>query len=204
MRIEHPEYAEGKCVDTAHQAIVRVAKADGVPFSAVRCLAPSVRFAVEAFEASNFALFGAAARYDFGPAMVQLESQPIEKSKNLAPARISSLTTKFRNTRKSLSSGVTYEGTLLGVRSYRSSTPDLPRPDRPHRSHPALDESRPYTLEIVDPTRLSRFFVATSIASRTLVLFENGYTSVKSMPYDRARSVPVPPYSAAWGSLDAL
>ena len=140
------------CFDTAHQAIVRVAKADGVPFSAVRCLAPSVRFAVEAFEASNFALFGAAARYDFGPAMVQLKSQPIEKKQNLAPQRISSLTTKFRNPRKSLSSFVDYDGTLLEVRLI-DRPPDLPCPDRPRRSHPALDESRPYTREIVNPTR---------------------------------------------------
>jgi len=47
---------------------------------------------------------------------------------------------------------VDYEGTLLEVRLI-DRPPDLPCPDRPRRSHPDLDESRPYTREIVNPTR---------------------------------------------------
>ena len=44
------------------------------------------------------------------------------------------------------------EGTLLEFR-LKDRLPDLPCPDRPRRSHPSLDESRPYTREIVNPTR---------------------------------------------------
>jgi hypothetical protein len=50
---------------------------------------------------------------------------------------------------------------------------------------------------------LSRLFVAPSIASRTLVLFENGYAYVKSMPCDRARSVTVPPILSRLGVMTA-
>jgi hypothetical protein len=61
------------------------------------------------------------ARYDFGPAMVQLESQPIEKKQKLSARKNLKPDHEIQKHAKIPEFVVDYEGHLAGSSPYRSS-----------------------------------------------------------------------------------